>query len=134
MYSITVRNNILIAHSLPGEVFGPAQNMRGATYVVDAEFSEVKKYIEAMGWDARLPSSSELNHMQVLLEEGLRDGAFGFSTGLTYAPGTYSDTSELIEISKTLRNQINQQSPPLFGKSRPVSPQNLPMQHWITHS
>ena len=38
MYSITVRNNILIAHSLPGEVFGPAQNMHGATYVVDAEF------------------------------------------------------------------------------------------------
>ena len=38
MYSITVRNNILIAHSLPGEVFGPAQNMHGATYIVDAEF------------------------------------------------------------------------------------------------
>ena len=38
MYSITVRNNILIAHTLPGEVFGPAQNMHGATYVVDAEF------------------------------------------------------------------------------------------------
>ena len=42
MYSITVRNNILIAHSLPGEVFGPAQNMHGATYVVDAEFSAKK--------------------------------------------------------------------------------------------
>ena len=30
MYSITVRNNILIAHSLPGEVFGPAQRGRAA--------------------------------------------------------------------------------------------------------
>ena len=38
MYSITVRNNIFIAHTLPGEVFGPAQNMHGATYIVDAEF------------------------------------------------------------------------------------------------
>ena len=38
MYSITVRNNILIAHTLPGEVFGTAQNMHGATYIVDAEF------------------------------------------------------------------------------------------------
>ncbi len=38
MYSIKVRENILIAHSLPGEVFGPAQNMHGATYLVDAEF------------------------------------------------------------------------------------------------
>ena len=46
MYSITVRNNILIAHSLHGEVFGPAQNMHGATYIVDAEFyaKEVNKY------------------------------------------------------------------------------------------
>ncbi len=46
MYSITVRNNILIAHSLAGEVFGPAQNMHGATYIVDAEFyaKEVNKY------------------------------------------------------------------------------------------
>ena len=46
MYSITVRNNILIAHSLPGDVFGPAQNMHGATYVVDAEFfaEKVNKY------------------------------------------------------------------------------------------
>ena len=46
MYSITVRNNILIAHSLPGDVFGPAQNMHGATYIVDAEFfsENVNKY------------------------------------------------------------------------------------------
>ena len=46
MYSITVRNNILIAHSLPGYVFGPAQNMHGATYIVDAEFfsKNVNKY------------------------------------------------------------------------------------------
>ena len=46
MYSITVRNNILIAHSLPGKVFGPAQNMHGATYIVDAEFysKELNEY------------------------------------------------------------------------------------------
>ena len=46
MYSITVRNNILIAHTLPGEVFGPAQNMHGATYIVDAEFyaKDINKY------------------------------------------------------------------------------------------
>ena len=46
MFSITVRNNILIAHSLPGEVFGPAQNMHGATYIVDAEFyaKDINKY------------------------------------------------------------------------------------------
>ena len=38
MYSITVRDHIMIAHSLRGEVFGPAQKLHGATYVVDVEF------------------------------------------------------------------------------------------------
>jgi 6-pyruvoyltetrahydropterin/6-carboxytetrahydropterin synthase len=38
MYSITVRDHIFIAHSLKGEVFGPAQNLHGATYVIDVEF------------------------------------------------------------------------------------------------
>jgi 6-pyruvoyltetrahydropterin/6-carboxytetrahydropterin synthase len=38
MYSITVREHIMIAHSLRGEVFGPAQKLHGATYVVDVEF------------------------------------------------------------------------------------------------
>ena len=38
MYSVTIRDHIMIAHSLPHPGFGPAQNMHGATYVVDAEF------------------------------------------------------------------------------------------------
>ena len=50
MYSITVRNNILIAHSLPGDVFGPAQNMHGATYIVDAEFYAKELIITILLW------------------------------------------------------------------------------------
>jgi 6-pyruvoyl-tetrahydropterin synthase len=38
MYSLTVRDHVMIAHSLRGEVFGPAQNLHGATYVVDVTF------------------------------------------------------------------------------------------------
>ena len=38
MYSVTVRDHFMIAHSLRGEVFGPARNLHGATYVVDATF------------------------------------------------------------------------------------------------
>lgn len=38
MYSVSVRDHMMIAHSLSGEVFGPAQRMHGATYVVDATF------------------------------------------------------------------------------------------------
>ncbi|HET7821058.1 MAG TPA: 6-carboxytetrahydropterin synthase [Ornithinibacter sp.] len=36
MFSVTVRDHMMIAHSLRGEVFGPAQGLHGATYVVDA--------------------------------------------------------------------------------------------------
>jgi len=39
MYRVTVRDHVMIAHSLHGEVFGPAQGLHGATYVVDATFS-----------------------------------------------------------------------------------------------
>jgi 6-pyruvoyl-tetrahydropterin synthase len=38
MYAVEVRDHIMMAHSLPGEVFGPAQKLHGATYVVDVAF------------------------------------------------------------------------------------------------
>jgi 6-pyruvoyl-tetrahydropterin synthase len=42
MFSVTVRDHFMIAHSFKGEVFGPAQNLHGATYVVDVEFKRVE--------------------------------------------------------------------------------------------
>ena len=38
MFTVCVRDHVMIAHSLEGEVFGPAQRKHGATYVVDVEF------------------------------------------------------------------------------------------------
>ena len=38
MYSLTVRDHFMVAHSFRGAVFGPAQNLHGATFVVDATF------------------------------------------------------------------------------------------------
>jgi 6-pyruvoyl-tetrahydropterin synthase len=38
VYTVTVRDHMMIAHSLRGEVFGPAQSLHGATYVVDVTF------------------------------------------------------------------------------------------------
>ncbi len=38
MYAVEVRDHIMIAHSLPGEFFGPAQGLHGATFVVDVAF------------------------------------------------------------------------------------------------
>jgi 6-pyruvoyl-tetrahydropterin synthase len=41
VFSVTIRDHFMIAHSLRGEVFGPAQRLHGATYVVDATFRRV---------------------------------------------------------------------------------------------
>jgi 6-pyruvoyl-tetrahydropterin synthase len=38
MYAVEVRDSVMIAHSIKGEVFGPAQNLHGATYVIDVRF------------------------------------------------------------------------------------------------
>jgi 6-pyruvoyl-tetrahydropterin synthase len=38
MYAVEVRDHVMLAHSIPGEVFGPAQGLHGATYVVDVCF------------------------------------------------------------------------------------------------
>jgi len=47
MYAVEVRDHIMIAHSLPGEIFGPAQGLHGATFTVDVAF-----FREALGPDA----------------------------------------------------------------------------------
>ena len=47
MYRVTVRDHLMIAHSFKGEVFGPAQRLHGATYVVDVEFK--RKTLDADG-------------------------------------------------------------------------------------
>src|SRR3954462_14822170 len=38
VFSVTVRDHMMVAHSLPGDVFGPAQRLHGATYIVDVTF------------------------------------------------------------------------------------------------
>ena len=38
MYTVEVRDHVMIAHSIKGEVFGPAQQLHGATYVIDVSF------------------------------------------------------------------------------------------------
>ena len=60
--------------------------------------------VAAMGWADRRPTAAELARMQELARQGMRDGAFGFTTGLTYPPGAYSDTAELVAICESLRD------------------------------
>jgi N-acyl-D-amino-acid deacylase len=52
-----------------------------------------------MGTERRLATADERLKMQLLVKQAMLDGAFGFSTGLQYVPGTYADTGELVDLA-----------------------------------
>lgn len=56
-----------------------------------------------LGVENRAPTKNELQEMCHLLDNALKEGALGFSTGLVYAPGVYAQTSEIIELAKVLK-------------------------------
>jgi len=56
----------------------------------------------ALGWQQRSPSESELAVMQAMIEQGMEEGAVGFSTGLSYPPNSYADTGELIQLCRAV--------------------------------
>jgi 6-pyruvoyl-tetrahydropterin synthase len=68
VFSVTVRDHMMIAHSFRGEVFGPAQRLHGATYVVDAAFRratlDADGIVVDIGWatDALRAVLAELNY------------------------------------------------------------------------
>jgi len=55
---------------------------------------------EVMGTANRLASDEEIAAMRVLIGQAMLDGAVGFSTGLIYIPGTYSDTREVVALAQ----------------------------------
>jgi N-acyl-D-aspartate/D-glutamate deacylase len=55
---------------------------------------------QVMGNADRVPTADELKKMEALVERGMKDGAWGLSTGLIYNPGTYSKTDEIIALAK----------------------------------
>lgn len=60
--------------------------------------NDVRK--EVMGRSNRVPTESELKKMELIVEQAMKDGAVGLSTGLIYIPGTYSRTDEIIRLAK----------------------------------
>ncbi len=70
MFSVTIRDHFMIAHSLRGEVFGPAQRLHGATYVVDATFR--RETLDADGIVVDIGRASEVLHV-VMGELGYRN-------------------------------------------------------------
>jgi 6-pyruvoyl-tetrahydropterin synthase len=65
MFSVCVRDHFMIAHSFRGEVFGPAQHMHGATYIVDVEFK--REQLDADGIVVDIGRASQA--LRVILAE-----------------------------------------------------------------
>lgn len=57
---------------------------------------------KVLGNANRAPTADELKQMEALVEQGMKDGAFGMSTGLIYNPGTYAQTEEIIALAKVV--------------------------------
>ncbi len=57
---------------------------------------------QAMGSDDRAPTPDETKKMEALVEQGMKDGAVGLSTGLIYVPGTYAKTDEITNLARVV--------------------------------
>lgn len=55
---------------------------------------------EVVGLDNRSPTAGEQEKMNALVEQAMKDGAVGLSTGLIYVPGTFAKTEEVVELAK----------------------------------
>lgn len=64
-----------------------------------------------VGWDARPASPSEVDRMRELVATGLAEGAVGMSSGLTYPPGMYADTDELVALCEVVAGGGGYHSP-----------------------
>ncbi len=73
MYALTVRDHIMIAHSFKGEVFGPAQRLHGATYLIDACFKRSELDADALVVDIGLASETLRNVLAGLNFRNLDD-------------------------------------------------------------
>jgi N-acyl-D-amino-acid deacylase len=60
--------------------------------------NDVRK--EVMGKANRKPTDGEMRRMEAIVEQAMKEGAVGFSTGLIYIPGTYSSTDEIVRLAK----------------------------------
>jgi 6-pyruvoyl-tetrahydropterin synthase len=79
LFSITVRDHLMIAHSFRGEVFGPAQRLHGATFLVDATFRRAELDDDNIVVDIGLATQelgavvSELNYRNLDSEPDFKD-------------------------------------------------------------
>jgi N-acyl-D-amino-acid deacylase len=82
------------------DVAGYANSLAGLGINVATLIGHNSVRREVVGLDDRAPTEGEMEQMKALVDKAMRDGAVGLSTGLLYVPGTYAETSEVIELAK----------------------------------
>lgn len=85
--------------------FFEALEQGGSTINVSSLVAHGVLRISVMGFENRKPTHTELEKMKDLLRQALRIGAVGMSFGLTYPPGSYAETEELIALSKVVAEE-----------------------------
>ncbi|MCS7045633.1 MAG: D-aminoacylase [Gemmataceae bacterium] len=70
----------------------------GSNVIHQVPHNDVRRKV--MGNANRSPTAEELGKMEALVDQGMRDGAWGLATGLIYNPGTYAKTDELIALAR----------------------------------
>ncbi len=74
--------------------------------------------VAAIGFDARMPTGTELETMRELVKEAMEAGAYGISTGLIYPPGMYAKTSEILELARVAATYGGVYSSHIRGEGR----------------
>jgi N-acyl-D-amino-acid deacylase len=72
----------------------------GINYIILIGHNAARRQV--MGTENRAPTSQEMSAMKQLIDESMKAGAFGLSTGLYYTPGYYATTEEIIELARVV--------------------------------
>ena len=86
------------AVELPRQRTAILENPIGVNVALMVPHGSVRRAV--LGMQDRAPTPSELDEMRQLVREGMEAGAFGLSSGLYYAPGSYAQTDEVVELAR----------------------------------
>ena len=78
--------------------------------------------VATMGFARREPTGAELTRMQALLAQAIDDGAWGLSTGLIYAPGSYATTEEIVRVAQAAARRRGFYASHIRGEGATVLP------------
>ena len=123
MYSVSVRDHMMVAHSLKGDVFGPAQRLHGATFVVDVEFRRSNT-------EHRQENAALIGIVRVGGDDppGLACGAVGQRLNIADFAGVRFSRHDTILSDADIRSQPSYLAWPFSNLPRLPSPP-----HWICH-